>query len=339
MAEVSVLMAAYNSANFIGEAIESILKQSYSSFELVIVNDGSTDHTDNIIQRYLHDKRIRYYKNNSNMGLVYTRNKLLGLASAEYIAIMDSDDIAHHDRLLKQYNYLLKNPSVGLVGSWVQPIDQKGQLTGMPWCSYDSPDRVSCSLLFQNFFANSSVLMRKAFIPKGGYREGYPPAEDYDLWSRMLTKTQGYNLPEVLVYYRIHNENTSIVNGDLTRFNARRVIENQLAELGISPSQSSIDLHMVISSFEPNEIKENRLSDIKLWLEHLYQTNKLVAKYDDRAFLYILGKYWFRVCETRKGSSLAAYYNAKKLRASYNPGFKNYLKFLVKELKKLLVNE
>ncbi|GAL83783.1 glycosyl transferase [Sporocytophaga myxococcoides] len=335
MVKVSVLMAAYNSAKFIGEAIESILTQSFKSFELIIVNDGSTDLTEGVIQRYLHDERIRYHKNDHNKGLVYTRNRLLELASAEYIAIMDSDDIAHQERLLRQYKYLLNNPSVGIVGSWVQPVDENGQLIGMPWCSYDNPEGVYCSLLFQNFFANSSVLMKKASIPKEGYREEYPPAEDFDLWSRMLKQTKGYNLPETLVYYRIHNDNTSLVNECLTRSNAQKVIKNQLAELGIFPDQSGLELHMAIAKFEPNEIKENRIFEIKTWLEYLYETNKVVRKYDDNAFLNVLGKYWFRVCETRKAPSLGTYFKSGILRSKYDPGFKNYFKFLIKEIKML----
>lgn len=327
-------MAAYNTGKYIGDAIESILNQSLSSFELIIVNDGSKDETEFVINRYLKDKRVKYYKNPENKGLVYTRNRLLGLARGEYVAIMDSDDIAHPERLAKQHRYILNNPYVGLLGTWVQPIDKHGNHYGPAWCSYDNPEGVYCSLLFQNFFANSSVFMKKSLIPEDGYREGYPPAEDYDLWSRILIYTKGYNFPEILVYYRLHNTNTSIVNETVTKSNAQKIILNQLKQLNITPDEESLQLHLAISEFGYNQIKEECLPEIKAWLEYLYKMNLATGKYDNDAFLRILGKYWFRVCQTRRKNSLLPYLKARLLRSQYNPGYRNYFSFFVGQVKR-----
>lgn len=127
--KITVFMAAYNQADFIQQSINSVLTQSFSDFELIIVNDGSIDNTTTIVESF-NDNRIRLVHNDGNKGLIYTRNRLLTLAQGEYIAILDGDDIAYQDRLKLQYNFLLANPEVVLCGGHAAIINEHGNKTG-----------------------------------------------------------------------------------------------------------------------------------------------------------------------------------------------------------------
>lgn len=127
--QITVFMAAYNQADFIKQSIDSILTQSFSDFELIVVNDGSTDDTAIIVESFT-DNRIRLVNNDGNKGLIYTRNRLLTLARGEYIAILDGDDIAQPDRLKLQYNFLSANPEIALCGGHATIIDENGDKTG-----------------------------------------------------------------------------------------------------------------------------------------------------------------------------------------------------------------
>ncbi len=211
---ISVVMPVFNGEKFLKIAIESILNQTYTDFELIIINDGSTDKSAEIIKSYT-DNRIRFLENEGNRGIFYTRNRLFEEVKGKYIAILDCDDYAEPKRLEKQVNFLDKNNEFGLVGSWITLIDGENKIKGA-WNLEYRPERISSKLLFSNQFAQSSVMMRKEFSDLK-YREEYPPVEDYDLWVRISYKTRVTNLAETLVKYRIHDQNISQTQAEKAR--------------------------------------------------------------------------------------------------------------------------
>lgn len=189
------------------EAIESILNQTFKDFEYLILND-SPDNTklDEIVASY-NDPRIHYERNEKNLGITPSRNKLLQMAQGEYIAIFDHDDISEPSRLEKQVAYLDAHPEIGVVGSCARLYSQKTAYYTYP--EYDDTIRElmmdACSILHPASMLRKSILVEHSIC----YEEEYTPCEDYRLWLRLMEFTKFYNIQEVLFNYRVHDTNTS----------------------------------------------------------------------------------------------------------------------------------
>lgn len=210
MTKISVNLITYNRANYLKLAIESVLTQSFSDWELIIVDDCSTDDTFEIVSEYLKkDARIKYFKNNINLGIGKTRNLALQLSTGKYIAVLDSDDFwADNDKLSKQFN-LLDSGEYVLVGGGCQTVDG----FGMKKNSYLNPqtdEQIRGMFLFKNPFVNSSVMfLKEPAIKYGGYDESLMVGEDYDLFLRLGRLGKMINIPNILVNYRQHSQNVS----------------------------------------------------------------------------------------------------------------------------------
>lgn len=199
---VSVLLPVYNGSRYIQAAVESILQQSWTDFELIIINDGSTDDTDKIVACCA-DPRIKYVEQD-NAGLSATLNRAISMARGRYLARQDSDDVSLPERFAKQIAFLEANPACGMVGTWAEiwQEDRKSERVHR----HPSADGVlKFELLFNNPFVHSSVMMRhEAVEAVGPYlcdRSRQLP-EDYELWSRISRHYQVANIPEVLHIYR-----------------------------------------------------------------------------------------------------------------------------------------
>jgi glycosyltransferase involved in cell wall biosynthesis len=204
---ISVVMPVYNCEKFVAEAIESILDQTFNSFEFIIINDHSTDHTPEILESY-HDPRIQIYQNPSNLGLTRSLNIGLAQCNGKYTARMDSDDISHPSRFARQVNYLEKHPGTGVLGADYERITSDGIHTGNI-CSHRSDwELVHWMLSFENPISHPTVCLRTDLIRQvGGYNEDFRYTQDYDLWGRLAKCTHMENLPETLLYYRSGDEN------------------------------------------------------------------------------------------------------------------------------------
>ncbi len=209
MPKVSVIMPAYNAEKYIKEAIDSILNQTFKDFEFIIIDDGSTDGTKEIISSY-QESRIKLLENDKNLGLVGSLNKGLQIARGEYIARMDADDIALPERLEKQVDFLDKNQDIVLVGSWIDSFDEESKDHFIVEFASD-PIIIKWLMVTKNQLAHASVVFRKEIIEReGGYSNKYEHAEDYELWSRLLKNYKIANIPEVLLKHRIHGESVSV---------------------------------------------------------------------------------------------------------------------------------
>ncbi len=203
--KISVVLPVYNGEKYLREAIDSILKQTFNDFELLIISDGSTDGSHEIINEYS-DDRVHFIKNEKNEGLIFTLNRGLKEARGEYIARMDQDDISTRDRLQEQYDFLERNPGVALAGGWAEVIDENNNHLGYK----RSPSEyylIKFELLFRNPFIHSTIFFRKEIIQKlGGYNKDYEHAEDYELYSEMSDKYKIVNIPKILLRFRIHSQ-------------------------------------------------------------------------------------------------------------------------------------
>lgn len=201
---VSVVMVACNVDRFLGEAIESILGQTFREFEFIIVDFGSTDNTKSIISKYVAgDNRVKFHEI-PHCGLAEARNAACSLAQTKYIAVMDADDVSVPNRLAWEADFLEKHPEVGVLGGAVEWIDATGRAL-ISWGNPLGDSEIQSALLECCPLWQPTVLMRRdAFVAVGGYRPPFASAEDYDMWLRMAERFQIANLKQVVVKYRIH---------------------------------------------------------------------------------------------------------------------------------------
>jgi glycosyltransferase involved in cell wall biosynthesis len=224
---ISVLMPAYNAEKYIAEAIESILKQTYKDFELIIVDDASTDDTAKIIKSYAkRDKRIKYYKNEKNSGVTITLNNGLKHCSGDYIARMDSDDVSMKKRFEEQVREMDKGSD--LIGTNITFIDENGKKSGTRKYSNEI-DKV---IIIESPLAHPTVMFRKEFLKKtGNYRPEYNSAEDYDLWIRFYRKNAKIKIiQKPLLLYRQHKDTVKNLKTKKTIRTTIRVKQNAKRE-------------------------------------------------------------------------------------------------------------
>lgn len=211
---ISTILSVYNGEKYLKEALKSILDQTFKDFELIVINDGSTDQTGAVIDSFT-DSRIIKIKNDRNLGLVASLNKGLEVARGEFIARMDADDISMPERFTKQVEFLEKNREVGVLGTFMRQVDVKGGFISL----FQPPvahREILIKMLTGTAIAHATVMIRKEIIDKaGGYDENFPHVEDTELWSRLIFKTKFANLPEALYVRRIHRNSVMSAHAKL----------------------------------------------------------------------------------------------------------------------------
>ena len=233
MPRVSVVMPVFNNGEWLAEAIGSVRAQSLQEFELIIIDDGSTDQTEIIIANAARDDaRIRTARQD-HLGVAAALNRGNALAQSPVIARMDGDDIADSDRLRKQLAFLEAHPSVAAVGSWAHVVDERSRRTGE--LRPETESSVLRSLLPKtNPFVHSSMMLSTEVVRGvGGYRAGLEGAEDYDLWLRISERAQLANLPEFLLSYRRHSASASATATQ------RQLLSARLARLSAAERRAS----------------------------------------------------------------------------------------------------
>lgn len=201
---VSVIMAAKNVENYISEAIDSVVNQTYKNWELIVVDDGSNDSTLSIINSYAkNDSRIKIIRNEKSVGQAIARNTAVKDSSGDFLAILDADDIAMPDRIVEQVLFLGNNPKVSAIGGHAEIIDENGKSLGVKRKALNI-DAIRFSLLLQNQFIHSTMMIRRDVFDKfGGYDNNFLYAEDYDLWSKIIEKNIILNIDKVVSKFRI----------------------------------------------------------------------------------------------------------------------------------------
>ncbi|MES4784836.1 MAG: hypothetical protein C4294_02340, partial [Nitrospiraceae bacterium] len=270
---VTVLMSVFNNAGFVEGAVQSILQQTYKDFELLIIDDGSTDGTFEVLST-IQDSRIRLKRNGRNLGLTTSLRLGLEEARGQYVARMDADDIALPQRLEKQVAFLDANPKVGILGSACRELDVNGRELGLRRVPVSDLEIRWVSLL-NNPFLHPTVMLRRDVLTSHqlNYDASVQTAQDYDLWIRMLMYTSGANLCEPLIHYRLGPGVTStqrewqLRNHDSIAF---RAIQNELPDFAITPQQASLLRRLFVgrSDAEP-PIESQRVELTEIYLDLL----------------------------------------------------------------------
>lgn len=228
---VSVLMSAHNSEKYIAQAIESILNQTFTDFDFIIVNDGSTDTTAEIIQKYADaDKRIVFVNNKKNH-MIESLNQGLDLCRGEYIARMDSDDIALPERFAKQVEYMDAHLECGACGTWAKKFGPG--INSEDYIKHHKVMRLMDFLVYGCCIVNPSAMIRRAILVDNNikYEADFKFAEDYGFWTRVAKYTQVHNIPQVLLNYRWHGGNISVVHKTAQLECTERIRKSILTEL------------------------------------------------------------------------------------------------------------
>ena len=299
---LSVIMLVYNSELFLKEAIESILKQTFSNLELIVIDDGSSDSSRQIIESF-DDARIKILYNKTNKGIVYSRNKGLENSKGKYIAMFDSDDVADPSKFEKQIVFLENNPAYGMIGSWVEIINSAGKSKKTKFKLDAKSSAIPSILFFRNYFINSASVFRQAIVKDFVYPKGYNIGEDYYLWIYISKRSKVWNLQESLVKYRIHSNSVTKQNDNLKKAD-RKIFSYLFNEMDIPQVEQDFESHMIIKDNEKINQKEE-LKKVEEWINLLYFQNKRVKVYKQKIFIKILFNRWLKVI--KKSRQLGVY--------------------------------
>jgi glycosyltransferase involved in cell wall biosynthesis len=297
---VTVLMPVYNAQTTLREAIDSILGQTFTDFEFLIIDDGSSDSSADIIRSY-DDPRIRFIQNDRNLKLTSTLNKGLDLADGEYVARMDADDISQPERLARQVDFLDVHPEVGIVGVWARAFGEANFLIPQP----ADPEVARAKLLFDSCLVHPAVLIRRNLLDL--HRLRYQPLshfEDYELWQRAARLFPIANIPEWLFRYRVTGQSAFFgANRQEQEETYRRIDQVSLPFLGIVPTDAELSIHNFLRRPEGS-----RTAEAEAWLLKLSDANTRTNYYEHTAFRETLRERWFLVCYLTGGGSLGRWW-------------------------------
>ena len=290
--EISVLMSAYNASKYLKEAIESILNQTYKNFEFIIINDGSADNTEEIIESFK-DERIVYCRNHTNLGLIESLNKGILIAKGNYIVRMDADDLAMPERLQEQIAVFTQNKDAIVVGSdYYLLSDNKLKYVR----NQNDSAFLKTTLLFSTCFAHPTVMIKNVFKAQTiFYDKAYLHAEDYKLWTDLAFLGEFYNINKPLLKYREHANQISVQHHQSQLQISEKIRRAYLNKLGIQFTEEQFQTHNIIGN---NIIIRSleRLSSIESWLLHLKKQQSSFKKLNTEGFNKALHKFWMDSC-------------------------------------------
>jgi glycosyltransferase involved in cell wall biosynthesis len=262
---ISVLMSVYNGEAYLAQALDSILSQSFSSFEFIVIDDASTDDTARILADYSgRDSRICVLSNQRNMGLAWSLNRGLEQANGRYVARMDADDISLPPRLEKQFSFMEEHPGVGVIGTAVEIIDAVGQVIGRRMYPPD-PIVIRWRLAFENPLCHPTVMIRRDILQDAPYNSSLNTAQDYDLWCRVGLLTRFANLPQPLLRFRKHGTNLTYTKGSEQRENSLHISRNYIQHF----LNTLISDEVVNDLWERQQLSPNRAHEIVSLMEDL----------------------------------------------------------------------
>lgn len=330
MSKVSVLLPVYNVEDCIQEALSSLLNQTYHDFEIIVVDDRSTDRTVDKINE-LNDARIKLIVNEKNMGRAGSDNIGIEYARGAYIAKMDGDDICHPERLAQQVAILDQYPEINVVGSSMQNFGDSIYLNHYPEHSKDAQVRT----LFTLPVGNPSVMFRMAlFKEQGMHYDGLlRQTEDYDFFARYIKQLKIYNIQIPLVNYRVFPQirKKNILDERANVANAVR--EQLLTNWDIKFSERELYIHNTISSVD-NLSEDINLLEVQSWFEKLLIHNQINSLFDQQSLVHGISERWYEVCYHHKNVGVDAliffYRSNLSKRRRLDP--LKHIKFILKKL-------
>ncbi|WP_052746042.1 glycosyltransferase family 2 protein [Sulfurovum lithotrophicum] len=315
---ISVVMPVYNGEKYLNEAIDSILHQTYTDFEFIILNDGSTDRTEEIILSY-DDPRIVYVKNEENLQIVKTLNKGIALAKGKYIARMDADDISLPERFKKQVEFMEENPDIDVCGTWVKTIGYNVE----QWQYPVGHEQIKSYLLFDSALAHPSVIFRSTVFEHINYEEAYNKAEDYALWVELSKEHTLHNLPLYLLQYRLHPGQTESTRQFEVANMVRKKMLNNL-NCSLKTDQIKSFTNIVLGK----AVEIDKMDDV---FTVILEANNRTIFIDDKTLKIIIEeKFWHNLLINVKCNAKVFYKNGSILKKySMRKYFKSFFKCII----------
>lgn len=291
---ITVLMPVYNGAKYLIAAVDSILNQSFPNFEFLIIDDGSSDETADLLKSYK-DPRVKILKHDKNRGFAYSLNEGIKLAMGKYIARMDVDDISLPDRLYEQIKYLDNHSEVDIIGSSAKRI---GVIKKSFWMPPLTHNEIKATLLFESSFAHPTVMVRNKLCKMASFKYigKYRPAEDYELWSRIADVAKMGNLKQVLLFYRIHSSQDSSVYSGPKEKSAAEIRAHIIIKTGIIPSKEELRYHQMLADYRISDDGANILNKIFSWVNKIIESNNKTQYFNSDCLEKIIALRWTAAC-------------------------------------------
>ena len=286
---ITVVLPVYNGEKYLAEAIESVLSQSFTDFELLVIDDGSSDRTPDILAGFA-DGRLRIMRLPENRGLIAALNTGIAESQSELIARMDADDVCLPRRFERQVALLDAQPETALCGTWAEEFGARSIVYRLP----TRPEEVGAGLFFGFVMYHPTLMMRRAFLEKHAlaYREGFSHVEDFDFLIRAAEFGALANVPEVLLRYRVHNRQVTALHGRELTEATEGLLAHQLRLLLPEANRAEVAFHMLVNR---ELVPESALRQAGQWLLRLRAANRKKARYDRDAFENELRQKWHRI--------------------------------------------
>ncbi|WP_145856928.1 glycosyltransferase family 2 protein [Pedobacter suwonensis] len=277
--QTTILIPSYNCGNYLLECLGSILRQNYDDYEILLIDDGSTDQTEKII-RSLEITNLRYYQNKSNLGIVPTLNRGLKLAKGKYIARMDADDVMLGNRLTEQIEFLENNPDFGMIGGSYQIMDGSGIYRDTVHTRND-PDFLKLSLMFRNQFHHAAITMRAEIAKELKYSTKFPYCEDHELWIRFSEVSKVNNLKGIYLSYRWHVNNSCSKNQATLKTSVLSLMSRELDKITVEHNARELMLHGSVCFGMGNFKFRDTVSvaELKKWYDKIFTSTILKQQY------------------------------------------------------------
>ncbi len=294
MSDLTVLLPVYNGERYLRDTIQSLLTQTYTDFELLIIDDGSTDRSLEIIESFT-DDRIKVLKNTERLKLSGALNRGMKEAKGKYIARMDADDIALPHRLQRQFEYMEQNPKVGMCGTAIEIF---GNVKTRKDIYPKTAEEIKAYALFDCPFCHPTVMMRRdLFLKHDLWFDGsYYPTEDYELWGRAIDLFPTVNLGEVLLRYRVHGGSMTGSDWEAMDKQAARIIRRFLAKLKIQWTDEALEMHRNIGRGRSCQCSLIEIVHADNWLQNLIDVNLREKQYEKKSLSNMLSLVWYRLC-------------------------------------------
>lgn len=315
---VSVIMPVFNNRAHVGAAIRSVLAQSLRDFELIVVDDASSDGSPEVVAQFA-DDRIRLFRHSKNEGVGAARNHGLDVAHGEFVAPLDADDLFAPNRLREQVDVMERRPRLGLCGSWVRVFGG-----GFPFLMTvpSGAGVVRASMLLTNPFVHSSVLLRRSVLLEHGlrYPAGQPAAIDYDLWLQCARVTEIDNIPRPLAYYRRNPAGITSRHGNYANQRLLAGVGRELARLLPDVDDAALRFHAEVGHGSGMRSRDE-LKRARDWMGELLERNRQLGIYPTDALESAVAHAWFRVCRNSShlGQAAVRAWFAAPWRKAYRP--------------------
>ncbi len=295
---VSVLIPCYNVENYVAESVSSIIEQTYTNLEIIIVNDCSSDNTSSKLQELADkDNRIKIYNNATNLKLIKTLNRGIELCRGKYIARMDADDISFPTRIEKQVAFLEQNSDYDVVSSMFYTF-RTGKLKYNLYRNPKTYEELQAYILFRSGICHPAVMIRRTLFSDLGLRfeEKYLHVEDYALWSKAVYCTKLANIDEPLLYYRVHEYQVSTLNEKKQIENKKEVFKIHCQKLSLPSGAEDLDVYASVAECVTSESTLDYLNRCEVFMIGLLDKNNNEHFCSSQYLERILSLHWIRIC-------------------------------------------